>query len=191
MNPEQKQLIFTVTHSSLLSINEQSQIKNVAMSILIAEKRIFIDQEDVLFRNGTLSAVTIFPGNIGAVVRAQHLNILGLISAVFTAINGIASGLSSLSGTAGLIAGFATAFASCSVVLSKKEVAIVHALWRFGESMALVDLVEAVNSSLQHSSLKLDVDDALALIHSLVEKGAKITISNTAPAMITLVDFII
>lgn len=191
MNPEQKQLIFTLTHSSLLSINKQAHTADIAMSILIAERRIFIDQRNVIFPEVTRSAVTIFPGNIGVVVGAQHLNILGLISAVFTAINGIASGLSSLSGTAGLIAGFATAFASCSVVLTKKEVAIVHALWRCGDSMALAELVEAVNSSLQDSLLKLDVNDALALIRTLIEKGAKITISTSTPTMITLIDFII
>ena len=132
MNPEQKQLIFTLTHSSLLSINKQAHTADIAMSILIAERRIFIDQRNVIFPEVTRSAVTIFPGNIGVVVGAQHLNILGLISAVFTAINGIASGLSSLSGTAGLIAGFATAFASCSVVLTRSgHRPCAMALWRF------------------------------------------------------------
>ena len=57
--------------------------------------------------------------------------------------------------------------------------------------MALAELVEAVNSSLQDSLLKLDVNDALAFIRSLIEKGAKITISTSTPTMITLIDFII
>ncbi len=57
--------------------------------------------------------------------------------------------------------------------------------------MALAELVEAVNSSLQDSLLKLDVNDALALIRTLIEKGAKITISTSTPTMITLIDFII
>ena len=57
--------------------------------------------------------------------------------------------------------------------------------------MALTELVEAVNSSLQDSLLKLDVNDALALIRTLIEKGAKITISTSTPTMITLIDFII
>ena len=57
--------------------------------------------------------------------------------------------------------------------------------------MALAELVDAVNSALQDSLLKLDVNDALALIRTLIEKGAKITISTSTPTMITLIDFII
>ena len=57
--------------------------------------------------------------------------------------------------------------------------------------MALAELVDAVNSALQDSLLKLDVNDALALIRTLIEKGAKITISTSTPTLITLIDFII
>ena len=57
--------------------------------------------------------------------------------------------------------------------------------------MALAELVDAVNSALQDSLLKLDVNDTLALIRTLIEKGAKITISTSTPTMITLIDFII
>jgi len=182
MTPALRQQMRSVIED-VLDSSEHRTIEAVIAAIVEQEPKIFgqSNQEapprDLpigIDLNNVREWLTLGPGNIGVVVAKQHFNPWALVAAIGTGLNGATSGPSTAAGIAGIAAGITGLVASFSLVLSPQEAALAYALWKAGGVSPVANLIAPANASFPAPGPFANNNDVLAVVETLISKGANI-----------------